>query len=183
MKHLPNILTSLRIALSIALLLLFGNKTVFLIVYLVCGLTDALDGFIAHKYHCASRLGSLLDSIADVCMFGAVIWALVVWMGGVSPAVLTVVLAVAAVRIAALVIARVKFGRFAILHTIGNKLTGVLLFLYPVEYLLLSTGFLLYPLAALALLSAAEECVIHLRASELDPDRKGLLFRRHTEGK
>ena len=181
MKHLPNLLTGLRIALSAALLLLFTHKTAFLIVYLACGLTDALDGFIARKYGWQSRLGSLLDSIADVCMFGAVIWALVVWMGGVASLVLVLVLAVTAIRVAALVIARVRFGRFAILHTIGNKITGALLFLYPIEYLLFSTGVLLYPLFAFALLSAAEECVIHLRVKTLDPDRKGLLFKRQSD--
>jgi CDP-diacylglycerol--glycerol-3-phosphate 3-phosphatidyltransferase len=177
MKHLPNILTSLRIALSALLPLLLGSRTAFLIVYLVCGLTDALDGFIARRFHCQSKLGSLLDSIADVCMFGAVIYALVVWMGGVAPLVLVLVIAVTAIRVTALVIARIKFGRFAMLHTIGNKITGALLFLYPVEYLLFGTGVLLYPLFAFALLSAVEECIIHLRASALDPDRKGLFFK------
>ncbi len=177
MKHLPNLLTGLRIVLSGLLLLLLDNRTAFLVTYLACGLTDALDGFLARRYGWQSRLGSLLDSIADVCMFGVVIYALIVWWGGVSPLVLAMVLTVTAIRVAALVIARVRFGRFAMLHTIGNKITGALLFLYPIEYLLFSTGVLLYPLAAFALLSAAEECVIHLRAVELDPDRKGLFFK------
>ena len=177
MKHLPNILTSLRIALSIILLLLFDNGMAFLIVYLVCGFTDALDGIIARKYNCQSKLGSLLDSIADLCMFGVVIWALIVWMGGVTPLVLTLVLVVTVIRIGALMVARIKFGRFAMLHTIGNKITGALLFLYPIEYLLFSSRVLLYPLFAFALLSAIEECIIHLSASELDSDRKGLFFK------
>ena len=177
MKHVPNILTGLRIALSIILFWLLDNKTAFLIVYLVCGLTDALDGVIARRYHCESRLGSLLDSIADLCMFGAVIWALIVWMGGIAPLMLALVLAVTVIRITALMVARIKFGRFAMLHTIGNKITGALLFLYPVEYLMFASGVLLYPLFAFAVLSAIEEFIIHLRATTLEPDRKGLFFK------
>jgi CDP-diacylglycerol---glycerol-3-phosphate 3-phosphatidyltransferase len=178
MKHLPNILTSLRIALSLLLFFLLGDRMAFLIAYLAGGLTDALDGFLARRLHCQSRLGATLDSVADLFMFSAVIYALFVWMGGVSPLVLALVVAVTIIRVAALIIARVRFGRFAFLHTIGNKITGALLFLYPVEYLLFSTSILLYPLFACALLSAAEECVIHLRVFELDLDRKGLFFKK-----
>jgi len=177
MKHLPNIVTGLRITLSLLLVFLLRDRTMFLIVYLAAGLTDALDGFLARRLRCQSRLGATLDSVADLCMFGVVIYALIVWMGGLPVLVIALVAAVTAIRVAALIIARVRFGRFAFLHTVGNKITGALLFLYPVEYLLFSTSFLLYPLFAFALLSAAEECVIHLSASELDLDRKGLLFK------
>lgn len=177
MKHLPNLLTALRIVISLALPLCMSYRTLFLILYLICGLTDALDGFFARRFHCQSKLGAVLDSVADALMFAAVVWALIVWTGGIAPVVLAAVLAVAAIRIAAMTVARVRFGRFAILHTVGNKLTGGLLFLYPVEYLLFSTSFLLWPLLVFAFLSAAEELVIQTRATGLDLDRKGLLFK------
>ncbi len=150
MKNIPNILSGARIALSLLLPLLINSSTVFLILYLICGATDALDGFIARRYYCASRLGAALDSIADIFMFAAVITALIVWMGIIAPVVLWLAAAIAAVRTAGVIISRARFGRFAILHTLGNKITGALLFLYPVEYLIFGSGVLLYPLFAFA---------------------------------
>ncbi len=177
MRQLPNLLTGLRVMLALALPFCMAHRPLFLVLYLICGFTDALDGFLARRLHCQSRLGARLDSVADVLVFGAVLWALIVWAGAIPPLVWALTAGVAAVRVAALIIARVRFGHFAMLHTLANKATGMLLFLYPAEYLLFSTSVLLYPLFVLAALSAIEECVIQLRASELDLDRKGLFFR------
>lgn len=62
-----NIITGLRILLIpiFVIFLVQGELTTSLVVFLVAGITDALDGFFARKYHQVSQLGSYLDPIAD----------------------------------------------------------------------------------------------------------------------
>lgn len=67
MRQLPNILTLLRLLLTlpIALLLLAERHGQALALFAVAGLSDALDGFLARRFGWVSRLGSILDPLAD----------------------------------------------------------------------------------------------------------------------
>ena len=64
---LANQLTILRIFLIPIFVILIGyNKPLYaLIVFIVAGLTDALDGFIARKFNQITTFGKILDPIAD----------------------------------------------------------------------------------------------------------------------
>lgn len=63
----PNLLTLLRIAACPVLVLVLnaGNYPVALLLFLGSGITDGLDGYIAKRFNCVSRLGAILDPIAD----------------------------------------------------------------------------------------------------------------------
>ncbi len=66
-RDIPNIISFLRILLTIPVvdLLLdqqFGNA---LIVFAIAGFSDGLDGFLAKHFGWQSRLGGLLDPLAD----------------------------------------------------------------------------------------------------------------------
>ena len=63
MKHLPNILSVVRIGLSFLLLALIKHTTLFLIVYLIIGITDILDGWLARRLQVQSALGAHLSLI------------------------------------------------------------------------------------------------------------------------
>lgn len=66
-KDIPNAISMMRIILVIPIVyfLLVGQYNVSLILFLVAGLSDALDGFLAKRYQWVSRLGSFLDPLAD----------------------------------------------------------------------------------------------------------------------
>lgn len=49
-----------------SLVLSTASVILMLLVYLVCELTDFLDGFIARKYHMITDLGKVLDPFSDV---------------------------------------------------------------------------------------------------------------------
>jgi phosphatidylglycerophosphate synthase len=52
-----------------------GDRTLFLTLFLIAGLTDAIDGYLARKWKVQSKLGARLDSIADYAFMGSVpIW-------------------------------------------------------------------------------------------------------------
>ncbi|MBW1829697.1 MAG: CDP-alcohol phosphatidyltransferase family protein [Deltaproteobacteria bacterium] len=63
----PNLITSLRIILTpIFIIYLIDDKTLpALIVFTIAGLSDAADGFIARVFNQKSKLGAILDPIAD----------------------------------------------------------------------------------------------------------------------
>lgn len=67
MKHLPNILSSLRMVGAVALLLYNGASSPFWVLYTVCGISDIADGWLARRLKCVTKTGALLDSLADIC--------------------------------------------------------------------------------------------------------------------
>jgi cardiolipin synthase len=73
MRHLPNVITTLRMLLTLPLawLLLAGRYDAALIVALVAGASDALDGYLAKRYGWKSWLGGVLDPIADKLLLTA----------------------------------------------------------------------------------------------------------------
>jgi cardiolipin synthase len=91
---IANQLTMLRMALvpPFVLLVLDRQFTWALVVYVVAAATDALDGWVARHAHQSTKLGQMLDPMADKLLAGAA-YVLLTWGPGVSctlPAWLTV---------------------------------------------------------------------------------------------
>jgi cardiolipin synthase len=72
-RHLPNMLTVLRMALVVPLAWMIRETRYdeAVVVAAIAGLTDALDGFLAKRYCWQSWLGGVLDPIADKLMLVA----------------------------------------------------------------------------------------------------------------
>ena len=70
MRHVPNILSGFRLALIPAFCMLFFSdaRTLAGIVFVLAAVTDAIDGYIARKYDAITKLGRLLDPMADKLM-------------------------------------------------------------------------------------------------------------------
>lgn len=70
MRHIPNLLTGVRFLLTPVLIYLLytGNFHGALYLIILMGLSDALDGFLAKKLSCVSRLGEFADPICDKLM-------------------------------------------------------------------------------------------------------------------
>jgi len=90
-----NQLTMLRMALVPAFVLLaLGREfTWALVVFAVAGITDALDGYVARHSGQITRLGAMLDPIADKLLTGSA-YVLLTW-GAVATCVVPVWLTVA----------------------------------------------------------------------------------------
>jgi cardiolipin synthase len=67
MKHLPNILTVLRLLLVPCFLWasVRGMYVTALVIFVSAAVTDIVDGMIARRLNVSSRLGALLDPAAD----------------------------------------------------------------------------------------------------------------------
>ena len=79
-RDIPNLITFGRIVLVVPVTwaLLEGRYTLALVLFFVAGFSDALDGFLAKHYHWTSRLGALLDPLADkallISCYAALTW-------------------------------------------------------------------------------------------------------------
>ena len=67
LRQLPNLLCVLRIAMVVPVgwLIVEGRYLPAMIVFFVAGFTDLLDGFLARTFGWKTRLGGILDPIAD----------------------------------------------------------------------------------------------------------------------
>jgi cardiolipin synthase len=67
MLNLPNFLTLIRIVAIPFFLVLLVSQLYFdaLLVFILGGVTDALDGFIARRMNQKTSLGAILDPVAD----------------------------------------------------------------------------------------------------------------------
>lgn len=65
--YIPNLLTVLRIAATPVLIMLlnYGLFPQALLVFILAGVSDGLDGYIAKRFHYQTRLGAILDPVAD----------------------------------------------------------------------------------------------------------------------
>ncbi len=64
---IPNLLTFLRMALIpvFASLLYYGYSGWALFIFLIAGISDGVDGFVARRFNQESELGTIIDPIAD----------------------------------------------------------------------------------------------------------------------
>ncbi len=161
------------------MLLLTASSGLFLITYLLCGLSDIADGYIARHYHVETNLGAKLDSLADF-IFWVVIFYVLIFRTDfkIDLFILSISIIVAAVRLVNFIITRNKFKQWAMMHTLGNKLTGLALFL--VLPLWVYFGLVPYFLAIIPLLSSLEEGVILLTADSYDVNRKSIYKSKKT---
>jgi len=128
MKHLPNILSSLRIVGTVVLLLSDVSSILFGVLYALCGFSDIADGWLARKLKCVTRTGALLDSVADISFVACCAWKLLpilelpqwlwLWAG-----------VIVAIKVVNQLSALVMYGRCCLPHTLANKVTGFLLFI------------------------------------------------------
>ena len=153
---MANIITGSRILFSIALLFFPAFSPWFYALYLVAGVTDMIDGTIARKTGKANEFGARLDSIADivfvvVCLIklipvvGIPVW-LYVWIG-----------IIALIRIINIVSGLIMQKRFVLLHTITNKVTGLLLFVLPLTVPFMDLKYTAIPVCAVATFAAIQE--------------------------
>jgi CDP-diacylglycerol--glycerol-3-phosphate 3-phosphatidyltransferase len=178
MKHLANLVSLSRVFLSISLVPLRNHTGLFVVVYLVCGLSDVFDGFIARKTKTESLAGARLDSLADVFMFTAIVLILYLRTGKELAEYAPMLLAVVLVRLVSVTIAGYRFRVLVLgLHTWGNKLTGLLVYLAPLLVMTSPPEKVFMFVCLVAILSAVEEGFIQLTSRKLDLNRKSIFLK------
>jgi CDP-diacylglycerol--glycerol-3-phosphate 3-phosphatidyltransferase len=173
---IPNFLSISRIVLSPFLLLVEPLGGLFFTLYFICFVSDGLDGYVARITNTESDFGAKLDSIADVIMF---VILMSILYGIINPTTFIIawVIIIALVRATSLISVVVKYKTFGIVHSYGNKLTGLTLGILPFSFIFFSPDRLVIFICILACLSAVEELLIHLTSRHFQANRKSLFIR------
>lgn len=173
LESIPNGLTIARILLCVPLLLVRPFSAAFFAVYLLCGLTDVLDGWLARKMNAATAFGAKLDSLADLVFFAAL---LLIFALNLSLPLWAVawVLAILLVKLAAFLVGYKRYHKLFSLHTYANKAAGILVFCTPMLYLFFGVTVAAVAGCAAASLAAIEELAINTTSKELQLDIKSL---------
>ena len=156
MKNLPNIITILRILGAICLLFFGVRSGAFWAVYLVCGISDMADGYLARKLRCESKMGALSDSLSDLVFVACCCYKLIpqlalpkwLWIWGG---------AIVAIKVINQISALVMYKKCVFLHTIANKVTGFLLFAVVPLTVLLESIVPMIVIAVVATFAAVQE--------------------------
>jgi CDP-diacylglycerol---glycerol-3-phosphate 3-phosphatidyltransferase len=174
LKTIPNYISFSRIIFSLILIFVKPLSVAFYIIYIICGFSDIVDGFIARKTVTTSLLGAKLDSIADMIMIGVLLFVLYPIINPATEIVIWII-SIAIIRLASMVLALEKYKIFASIHTYGNKTTGIVLFIFPLLLPYVNTTVLMYIICAVASISAIEEFIIQLTSSQLQLNKQSIL--------
>jgi len=155
-KYAANVITGIRILCSIGLLFCTVFSVLFYILYLICGITDMIDGTVARKTKSASSFGAKLDSAADLIFVTAAFVKLLpvisfpkwIWYG---------ILIIAVLKTGNIVLSVIRRKKVLFEHTILNKITGFLLFLFPLTLSFLEVKYSAPVVCILAAVSAIQE--------------------------
>ena len=169
--YVPNVITCIRIVLSLCLLLIVPQTIVFFVFYIICGLTDICDGYLARKWKMSSKRGAMLDSIADL-IFIIVLFVIFIPVVNWKIWMLLWIGMIAVIRCLSALIGAVKYHTAAFIHTYGNKVAGFLLFCFPALLKVAGLTITVIVLCTVAIISATEELVIMISSDSLDRDRK-----------
>ncbi len=175
-RHLPNLLTTLRIAAIPVLAALAWRRAPepFAALLIACLVGDVVDGSLARALHATSRLGALLDSVADTLLFfmafvGALLFhpelardhgvafglAPVAWLAENAAALL-------------------RYGRLSSFHTYLSRAAAVAMGVFV--SVLFTWGLvpgLLYLASGLVLVATCEEFILLWLLPEWTPDVRG----------
>ena len=153
--HLPNVITLVRFALIFPTAWFIWNENYAeaLILMLIAGLSDGLDGALARGYRWTSKFGEMADPLADKVLVGAV-FVLLTIQGHIPIWVALIVIGRDLVIVCGALTFRQLFGALEIDPTLVSKInTGlqvtvlvlILIDLSDMEYLAGLAGMLVNP--------------------------------------
>jgi len=109
--NIPNIITLARIMLvPIVVWAIASNQMeIAFAVFIVAGVSDAVDGFLAKRFNMTSELGALLDPLADKALLVSIYIALCIW--GAIPRWIVILVVSRDIMIVSAVIVSWLFGK------------------------------------------------------------------------
>ena len=155
-KQIANIVTSCRILLSITLLFCPVFSVGFYCIYLLCGFTDMVDGTIARKTNAVSEFGARLDTVSDFIFF-AVSFIKLFPIIYIPKWILVWIVVIAIIKIFSVILGFIYTKKLSFLHTVMNKITGLLLFLLPLTLQFVEIRYSLTAVCIVATFSAIQE--------------------------
>ena len=143
LKTIPDMLSISRLILIPAMLIPAyyiedepQARFVFLIMFIIIGVTDKLDGTLARYLNQTSSLGAKLDTIADMVFYPLIALWLYRFESGVVGEWWNLVYFLLALYFFKMVTGKIKFGYVPAFHTIGAKTFSASLYFFMIAAIL-----------------------------------------------
>ena len=153
---MANIITCIRIVLSIALLFCPALSPVFCELYIAAGVSDLIDGAVARKTGTVSEQGARLDTVADI-MFTAACLIKLLPVLAVPVWLYIWISVIAIIKLVNIATGYIRQKEFVAVHTVINKVTGGLLFIFPLTLAFIDLKYSAAVVCAVATIAAAYE--------------------------
>ena len=153
---MANIITGIRILCSISLLAVSTFSKSFYILYLIAGVSDMIDGTVARKTGTANDFGSKFDSTADF-IFVAVCLIKLIPLLPIEKWLLIWIVLITVIKVVNILFTIKKIKRIVFLHTILNKITGILTFILPLTFSFLDFRYTSIVVCIIATIAAIQE--------------------------
>jgi len=147
-----------------------------MIIYVVAGVTDMIDGPIARKFDVVSQFGATLDASADILFIFVVLFRILPLID-LLPWMVVWIVIIIIMKALSSIIGYIRHKRFILLHTYANKFFVFALFLFPIFFSRMETAVVIRVLLVIATIAFAEDIYINTTSIEVDLDEKGILFR------
>ncbi len=131
MNYIPNIISASRGFAALVMLLSPAFSPGFWVLYCWCGFSDMIDGMIARKMNAESKIGSKIDSGADL-IFVVCTAVLILPSVDLPVWVWAWIIVIGSVKIVGILASLCRLRELSIPHSITNRLTGILLFCLPI---------------------------------------------------
>ena len=131
LRHLPNALSLFRLIAGPAMVAASWETRpgiAFCAMFVLGGLSDGADGYLARKYDLCSVLGAELDGRADTAFYSAMVVVSLRWYATELQAQVPLILATVLSHLLQWAVAHAKFGRLAAYHSVTGKMWGCSLF-------------------------------------------------------
>lgn len=183
MKKLPNLLSILRILFACSLLALIKQPPIFFSVYVLLGIMDVFDGWLARKLQAESELGARLDSLGDLVFYVISLYIIFFHMQIKIPHMLSMlVLSVFLLKLCTLILTKWKHHVWASMHTRANTITDILLFLLvPLCFYLKALPFVPALLVIICSYLASFEEILLVFTSETYDIHTKSIWKKHHE--
>ena len=175
----PNLLSFSRILLSPVIFMIAGEKIMLFLLLVIIGLTDVFDGYFARKFNKETIIGAWLDSVADFVFFISFI-VYSVWFESIIIVELKYyIIAIIVIKLLSAVTGLIKYRQPGLLHTIGNKMTGLIIYIGLCVFVLCRSTIIVEIGLYISILSALEELVILFIGNRYEPNIKGIWKIKH----
>lgn len=164
MKYAANIISLLRLLLSPSLLFVEPFSGAFYLIYILCGLSDMADGYIARRTGSVSKTGSGLDSAGDLVLVSVCLIKLLPVMD-LRAWVFVCAALIAAIRLVSIIVC--LKAAIPLPHTWADKAAGLSLFILPLILGFADVNICAIPVCGIAAFAAIHEATI-IKKSKTD---------------
>ena len=153
---MANIITGIRIVLSVVLMFCQALSPTFYALYIAAGISDMIDGAVARKTGTVSEFGSRLDTGADIVFVAVCLIKLLPVLH--IPVWLYIWIAIIAmIKVMNIAVRFFSKKEFISVHSVMNKVTGGMLFVLPLTLAFIDLRYSAAIVCVVATIAAIQE--------------------------